>query len=274
MMLNDPAPLPIDDVLPAILGALASSNRLVLAAPPGAGKTTRVPLALAGLLGLAGVVTGRILMLEPRRIAARMAAERMASSLGEKLGQTVGLTTRVDRKVSAATRIEVVTDGLFTRRILSDPELKDVGAVLFDEFHERRLNSDLGLALALESQGVLREDLRLLIMSATLDTASVAKAITAPVIESEGRQYPVETKYLGRKPSVRRCGKRRAPSSPSCRARAKSTAPPKLCRGSDRISSLRPCSVPFRPQSRMQRFRRRLRVSARWCSPPILPKAR
>ena len=192
------SPLPIDDVLPAILGALTASNRLVLAAPPGAGKTTRVPLALAGLLGQPALIAGRILMLEPRRIAARMAAERMASSLGEKLGQTVGLTTRVDRKVSAATRIEVITDGLFTRRILSDPELKNVGAVLFDEFHERRLNSDLGLALALESQGVLREDLRLLIMSATLDTASVAKAITAPVIESEGRQYPVETRYLGR----------------------------------------------------------------------------
>ncbi|MFN3911746.1 ATP-dependent helicase HrpB [Hyphomonas sp.] len=197
-MTRVPAPLPIDDVLPAILEQLRGGNRLVLAAPPGAGKTTRVPLALAGLLGPPGVIAGRILMLEPRRIAARMAAERMASGLGERLGQTVGLTTRVDRKVSAATRIEVITDGLFTRRILNDPELKEVGAVLFDEFHERRLNSDLGLALALEVQGALREDLRLLIMSATLDTASVAKAITAPVIESEGRQYPVETRYLGR----------------------------------------------------------------------------
>lgn len=190
--------LPIDDVLPAILAALSSSNRLVLAAPPGAGKTTRVPLALAGLLGEPGVVSGRILMLEPRRIAARMAAERMAASLGERLGQTVGLTTRVDRKVSQATRIEVITDGLFTRRILGDPELKGVGAVLFDEFHERRLNSDLGLALALEAQGALREDLRLLIMSATLDTAGVARVIDAPVVESEGRMFPVETRYLGR----------------------------------------------------------------------------
>ncbi|MBA3068416.1 MAG: ATP-dependent helicase HrpB [Hyphomonas sp.] len=193
-----PDPLPIDDVLPAILERLREGNRLVLAAPPGAGKTTRVPLALAGLLGKPGVIAGRILMLEPRRIAARMAAERMASSLGERLGQTVGLTTRVDRKVSAETRIEVITDGLFTRRILNDPELKGVGAVVFDEFHERRLNSDLGLALALEAQGALREDLRLLIMSATLDTAAVARAVTAPVIESAGRQYPVETRYLGR----------------------------------------------------------------------------
>ncbi|MFN7164258.1 MAG: ATP-dependent helicase HrpB [Hyphomonas sp.] len=197
-MSNVRDPLPIDEVLPEICRALTDASRLVLAAPPGAGKTTRVPLALAGLLGGAAVFRGRILMLEPRRIAARMAAERMASSLGERLGQTVGLTTRVDRKVSAATRIEVITDGLFTRRILNDPELKDVGAVLFDEFHERRLNSDLGLALALEAQGALREDLRLLIMSATLDTAAVARAIAAPVIESAGRQYPVETRYLGR----------------------------------------------------------------------------
>jgi ATP-dependent helicase HrpB len=191
-------PLPIDEVLPDILAALAEGNRLVLAAPPGAGKTTRVPLALAGLLGKPGVITGRILMLEPRRIAARMAAERMASTLGERLGQTIGLTTRVDRKVSSATRIEVITDGLFTRRILNDPGLDGVGAILFDEFHERRLNSDLGLALALEAQGALREDLRLLIMSATLDTGTVARIINAPVIESAGRQYAVETRYLGR----------------------------------------------------------------------------
>lgn len=190
--------LPIDEVMPEILRALAAGSRLVLAAPPGAGKTTRVPLALAGLLGAPGVVEGRILMLEPRRVAARMAAERMASSLGERLGQTIGLTTRVDRKVSKETRIEVITDGLFTRRILSDQALAGVGAVLFDEFHERRLNSDLGLALALETQGVLREDLRLLIMSATLDTAAVSRAIDAPVIESAGRMYPVETRYLGR----------------------------------------------------------------------------
>ena len=190
--------LPIDEVLPSILRALSGGNRLVLAAPPGAGKTTRVPLALAGLLGDAPVISGRILMLEPRRIAARMAAERMAASLGERRGQTIGLITRVDRKMSAATRVEVITDGLFTRRMLNDPELSGVGAVIFDEFHERRLNSDLGLALALEAQSALREDLRLLIMSATLDTGAVSKAVAAPVIESEGRQYPVETRYLGR----------------------------------------------------------------------------
>lgn len=190
--------LPIDEVMPEILRALADGPRLVLAAPPGAGKTTRVPLALAGLLGEAGVIDGRILLLEPRRVAARMAAERMAASLGERVGQTIGLTTRVDRKVSKDTRIEVITDGLFTRRILADQELSGVGAVLFDEFHERRLNADTGLALALEAQSILREDLRLLIMSATLDTGAVSRVIDAPVIESEGRMYPVETKYLGR----------------------------------------------------------------------------
>ncbi|MBY9065616.1 ATP-dependent helicase HrpB [Hyphomonas sp. WL0036] len=190
--------LPIDEVMPEILRQMAAGNRLVLAAPPGAGKTTRVPLALAGLLGAPGVIAGRILMLEPRRVAARMAAERMAASLGERLGQTIGLTTRVDRKVSKETRIEVITDGLFTRRILADQELAGVGAVLFDEFHERRLNADVGLALAMEAQSVLRDDLRLLIMSATLDTGAVSRAIAAPVIESEGRMYPVETRYLGR----------------------------------------------------------------------------
>ena len=192
------SPLPIDDVLDDVCAALRDGHRLVLAAPPGAGKTTRVPLALAGLTGGPVVIAGRILLLEPRRVAARMAAVRMAQSLGEPLGQTVGLTTRVDRKVSAATRIEVITDGLFTRRILSDPEMKGVGAVIFDEFHERRLNADLGLALALEAQGVLAEDLRILVMSATLDTGRVAATIDAPVIESAGRQFEVETRYLGR----------------------------------------------------------------------------
>ncbi|MFZ5615690.1 MAG: helicase-related protein, partial [Pseudomonadota bacterium] len=187
--------LPIDDVMPAIMGALASGNRLVLAAPPGAGKTTRVPLELLKEEWLAG---RRILLLEPRRIAARMAAERMAATLGEKAGGVVGLSTRIDRKVSARTRIEVVTDGLFTRRILSDPELAGVGAVLFDEFHERSLNLDLGLALAIDAQDALRPDLKLIVMSATLDTARVAKTFAAPVVESDGRMHPVKTIYLGR----------------------------------------------------------------------------
>lgn len=187
--------LPIDDVTPQVLSALETGTRLVLAAPPGAGKSTRLPLKLLAAPWLRGK---RLLLLEPRRIAARMAAERMAASLGEKVGGVIGLSTRVDRRVSAATRLEVVTDGLFTRRILEDPELKGVGAVLFDEFHERSLNADLGLALALDAQAALRDDLRLVAMSATLDVGRVARAIGAPAIESEGRQHPVETIYLGR----------------------------------------------------------------------------
>ena len=191
-------PLPIDEVLADISARLADAPRLVLAAPPGAGKTTRVPLSLAGLLDLPAAVKGKILMLEPRRLAARMAARQMAKSLGEPLGKRIGLTTRVDRKVSSDTVIEVITDGLFTRRILNDPELNGVGAVLFDEFHERRLNSDLGLALALECQDALNESLKLVIMSATLDTERVSSVFGAPVVESQGRIHPVETRYLGR----------------------------------------------------------------------------
>lgn len=187
--------LPIDDVLPAARAALEEGRRLVVAAPPGAGKTTRLPLALLDEPWFAG---RRMLLLEPRRLAARMAAERMASSLGERVGERVGLVTRVDRKVSDSTRIEVITDGLFSRRIGADPALSGVGLVLFDEFHERSLAVDLGLALALDAQGALRPDLRLVVMSATLDTARVASVLDAPVVESEGRAFPVETVYLGR----------------------------------------------------------------------------
>ncbi|MEO1662392.1 MAG: ATP-dependent helicase HrpB [Pseudomonadota bacterium] len=190
--------LPIDPLLPEIADTLRARTRLILGAPPGAGKTTRVPLALAGLISGFEALPGKVLMLEPRRIAARMAAQRMAQTLGEPLGQQIGLATRVDRKVSAATRVEVITDGLFTRRLLADPELTGISAVIFDEIHERSLSADLGLALALDVQGALREDLCLLAMSATLDTAQMAKRFDAPVIESEGRQYPIETRYLGR----------------------------------------------------------------------------
>lgn len=190
--------LPIVDVLEEISRTLETSNRLILAAPPGAGKTTLVPLSIAGLDALPSVIDGRILLLEPRRVAARMAAQRMAATLGERVGQQVGLSTRIDRKVSSETLIEVITDGLFARRILSDPELKGIGAVIFDEFHERRLNGDMGLALAIDAQGALREDLRLVLMSATLETTRIAGVLDAPSIESAGRQYPVETRYLGR----------------------------------------------------------------------------
>lgn len=190
--------LPIEPLLPDIAATLRARRRLILGAPPGAGKTTRVPLALAGLIEGFDALPGKIIMLEPRRIAARMAANRMAQSLGERLGQRVGLSTRVDRKVSSETKVEVITDGLFTRRILADPELTGIGAVIFDEIHERSLSADLGLALALESQNALRDDLHLMAMSATLDTASMAQILDAPVIESEGRQFPIETRYLGR----------------------------------------------------------------------------
>ncbi|GGA97671.1 ATP-dependent helicase HrpB [Allosediminivita pacifica] len=184
--------LPIEDALPELLAALKSRGRAVLQAPPGAGKTTRVPLAMLD----AGLVTGRILMLEPRRLAARAAAARMAETLGESLGQTVGYRIRGDSKVSKATRIEVVTEGILTRMIQSDPELSGVGAVLFDEFHERSLNADLGLALCLEIAGALREDLILLAMSATLDAGPVADLMDAPSVTSEGRSYPVDTRWL------------------------------------------------------------------------------
>ncbi len=192
--------LPIDDVLGAVIAALTEAGRAVLVAPPGAGKTTRVPLALLDAPWLDG---RKIIVLEPRRIAARGAAEFMAGTMGERLGGIVGLRARLSSKVSAATRIEVITEGVFTRMILDDPELTNIGAVLFDEFHERSLDADLGLALALESRVGLRPDLRLLVMSATLDGARVARLlgdgqIPAPVIESEGRAFPVETRYLGR----------------------------------------------------------------------------
>jgi ATP-dependent helicase HrpB len=190
-------PLPIDDVLGQLGGTLRRSSVAVLVAPPGAGKTTRVPLAL---LDEPWVAERKIIVLEPRRIAARASAERMAKTLGEKVGETVGYRVRFGSKVSRATRIEVVTEGIFTRQILDDPELKGVAAVLFDEFHERSLDADLGLALARDAQTGLREDLRILVMSATLDGARVAKLLgEAPVVQSEGKAFPVDTRYVGRR---------------------------------------------------------------------------
>ncbi|MDB5593714.1 MAG: hrpB [Hyphomicrobiales bacterium] len=191
-----PFALPIDDVLDALRRSAAESSRLVLVAPPGAGKTTRVPLVLMDEPFAKG---GKIILLEPRRLAARAAAERMARSLGESVGDTVGLRVRLQSRISARTRLEVVTEGVFARMILDDPALDGVAAVIFDEFHERSLDADLGLALALEAQAGLREDLRILVMSATLDGARVARLMSgAPVIVSEGRAYPVETRYVSR----------------------------------------------------------------------------
>ncbi|GGD45151.1 ATP-dependent helicase HrpB [Sinisalibacter lacisalsi] len=184
-------PLPIDSVLPGLRAALAEAGRAVLVAPPGAGKTTRVPLALLD------DVAGRIVMLEPRRLAARAAAERMAETLGEPVGQAVGFRIRGEAKVSKATRIEVVTEGILTRMLQSDPALEGIGALIFDEFHERSLNADLGLALAWEAREALRDDLVLVVMSATLDAEPVAEILGgAPVLVSEGRAFPVKTLWL------------------------------------------------------------------------------
>jgi ATP-dependent helicase HrpB len=195
-MRNFDTSLPIDDALPRLTAALAASTCAVLVAPPGAGKTTRVPLVL---LDESWARDKKILVLEPRRLAARAAASRMASTLGEQVGDTVGLRVRFGSKVSKRTRVEVITEGVFTRFVLDDPSLDGVAAVLFDEFHERSLDADLGLALARDAQQGLREDLKLLVMSATLDGARVAALLGgAPVVESEGRAYPVETRYLGR----------------------------------------------------------------------------
>ncbi|MFL5297525.1 MAG: ATP-dependent helicase HrpB [Phenylobacterium sp.] len=193
--------LPIHEALPALKAALADHTAAVLVAPPGAGKTTVVPLEL---LSEPWVGEGRIVVLEPRRLAARAAAHRMATTLGEPVGRTVGFRVRMQSVVSAATRIEVVTEGVFTRRILRDPPLAGVACVIFDEFHERSLDADLGLALARDAQGLLREDLRLLVMSATLDGAAVGRLLQgAPVIESHGRAFPVDTRYLGRHETLR-----------------------------------------------------------------------
>lgn len=188
--------LPISDRLDEIATALESGNRAVLSAPPGAGKTTLVPLHL---LDQSWRGDGRIILLEPRRLAARAAAARMASLLGEDLGERVGYRMRLDNRISSRTRIEVVTEGVFVRMILDDPELNDISAVLFDEFHERSLDADVGLALALDAQSALRPDLRVVVMSATLDVERIAALMDGPpVIVSEGRSFPVEIRHRDR----------------------------------------------------------------------------
>lgn len=188
--------LPIEIVLPELLEALECSTQVILRAPPGAGKSTRVPLAI---LDLPVLNQGKILVLEPRRLAARAVAMRLAEQLGEVVGETVGYRMRQDSRVGPSTRIEVVTEGILTRQIQADPELVSVSCVIFDEFHERSLQADLGLALCLDVQSGLREDLRLLLMSATLDTDSLAQVLNDPVVvTSQGRSYPVELRYLER----------------------------------------------------------------------------
>ena len=193
--------LPIDAVIPALAAALGDGTSAVLQAPPGAGKTTGVPLAL---LGAPWLGSQRILMLEPRRLATRAAARRMASVRGERIGDTVGFRVRGESRVGRSTRIEVVTEGILTRMLQRDSSLDGVGLVIFDEFHERSLDADLALALTLETRDVLRPELRVLVMSATLDGARVARMLgDAPVITSEGRAFPVETRYIERRPDVR-----------------------------------------------------------------------
>src|SRR6185437_8478384 len=190
------SPLPIDAALPELTAALRAHDAAVLVAPPGAGKTTRVPLVL---IDEPWAKDRKILVLEPRRLAARAAASRMASTLGEQVGDTVGLRVRFGSKISKRTRIEVITEGVFTRLVLDDPSLEGIAAVLFDEFHERSLDGDLGLALARDAQQGLREDLKRLVISAPLDGAPVAVLLgNAPAVTSEGRADPVETRYLGR----------------------------------------------------------------------------
>ena len=187
--------LPIDDVLPALRDALANRHEAVLEAPPGAGKTTRVPLALLNEPWLAGQT---ILMLEPRRLAARAAAERLASELGEKVGETVGYRIRLDSKVGPTTRIEVVTEGILTRRLQDDPALEGVGLLIFDEFHERSLDADLALALSLNGRDLFRDEqpLKILLMSATLEGERLAGLLDdAPILRSEGRMFPVQMRW-------------------------------------------------------------------------------
>ena len=200
-MIDGRSVLPIDAILPALRAALAETRRAVLVAPPGAGKTTRVPLSLLEAPWLGGQ---RIVMLEPRRLATRAAATYMATLLGERVGQRVGYRMRQDTRVSAATRIEVVTEGILTRMLQDDPTLEGIGAVLFDEYHERSLVADTGLALTLAAAELFRDDLRLLVMSATLDGAAVATLLgDAPLVESAGRAYPVETRHAAARNGVR-----------------------------------------------------------------------
>ncbi|MEO1544346.1 MAG: helicase-related protein, partial [Pseudomonadota bacterium] len=193
---SDALKLPIDDVVDDVRTVLMHEPSLVVVAPPGAGKTTRLPLVC---INEPWCADRKIVLVEPRRLAARAAAERMADMLGERVGETIGVRARMDTRVGPGTRVEVVTDGVFTRMILDDPTLEGVAAVIFDEFHERALEADFGLALALDVQAGLREDLKLIVMSATLDGARIAgKLPSGRVVESAGRSFPVKTIYVGR----------------------------------------------------------------------------
>ena len=198
--------LPIQQVLPEVLKKLNSHNRVVLQAPPGAGKTTALPLALLNEPWLDGK---KIIMLEPRRLAVRSSAARMADMLGQSVGQSVGYQVKMDSVQSEYTKILIVTEGILTRKLQADPSLEDVALIIFDEYHERSLHADLSLALALESQAVLREDLKILIMSATLNTQALSAMLDAPIIQSQGRAYPVQRHYLA--PEITQPSKKELP---------------------------------------------------------------
>src|SRR5580698_3759440 len=192
--------LPVEDVVDELRVALAGAGAAVLQAEPGAGKTTVVPLRLLDEPWM----DGRILLLEPRRVAARAAAARMAALLGGRVGETVGLSTRDERRVSRATRIEVVTDGILTRRLQRDPALDGVALVIFDEFHERHLQADLGLALTIDARAGLRPELRVLVMSATLDSSAVSVLLgDAPFVSSRGRSFPIAIRWMPMRPNAR-----------------------------------------------------------------------
>lgn len=183
--------LPAFSIADSINQTLRESANLVVTAPPGAGKSTLLPLTI--LEGMNG--KGKILMLEPRRLAARQIAERMASLISEPAGKTVGYRVRFENKVSAETRIEVLTEGILTRMLINDATLEGVDVIIFDEFHERSINSDLALALTLQAQNIIRPDLKIIIMSATIDTSAICQALHAPLIECAGRMFPVKTIY-------------------------------------------------------------------------------
>ena len=280
-------PLPIDEALPRADGGAAAART------PPCWWRRRAPARPRACRWCCSTTLWaadkKILVLEPRRLAARAAAERMAATLGEKVGETVGLRVRFGSKVSRKTRIEVVTEGMFTRLILDDPSLDGVAAVLFDEFHERSLDADLGLALARDVQQGLRDDLRLLVMSATLDGARVAKLLgDAPVIESEGRAFPVETRYLGRDPralierqvadAVARA-LRAEPGSVLAFLPGAGGNPPHrdAAQGARQRSGGRYRRALRRARCRRRRTapsRRRRRAGARWCWRPRSPRPR
>ncbi len=276
--------LPVAEALPRLRATLAASGQAVLAAPPGSGKTTLVPLALLDEPWLAGK---KILMLEPRRIAARASAARMAWLLGERVGETVGYQIRFEKKLTAATRIEVITEGLLTRRLQADPELPGVGLVIFDEFHERSLDADLALALTLDARANLNDSLRLLVMSATLDTQRESALFNnAEIIESGGKlAFPVDVRYHAAarrrrywarrwpRPRSRPCPKPRATSSPSYRAAARSAAHSARSRRGWRIGCIcSRCSATCPAPSRTPPCNPPPTAAARSSSPPTSPR--